>query len=78
MEDAMNGTGTTEHMAITKKLLYSPEEVAELLSMSRTRVYALLGRRLIGSIKEGRVRLVPFFELEAYIQRRMREQLPAA
>ena len=63
---------------ITKKLLYTPEEAAALLSMSRSRVYVLLCRRWIGSIKEGRRRLVPFFELESYIQRRLCEQQAVA
>jgi excisionase family DNA binding protein len=60
------------------KLLYTPEDVAELLSMSRTRVYALLRSGLIGSIKEGRARLVPLSELEAYVQRRLHEHGIAA
>jgi excisionase family DNA binding protein len=60
------------------KLLYTPEDVAALLSISRTRVYALLGRGVLVSIKEGRARLVPFSEVEAYIQRRLREQGLAA
>ena len=63
---------------ITKKLLYTPEEATVLLSMSRSRVYVLLSRQRIGSIKEGRARLVPFCELESYIQRRLREQQAVA
>ncbi len=56
------------------KMLLSPEEAAELLSISRTRLYYLLARKVIRSIKEGRARLVPALELEAYIQRRLVEQ----
>jgi excisionase family DNA binding protein len=67
-----------KNLKVTNKLLYSPEDVAELLSISRTRVYALLGRGLLGSIKEGRARLVPVSEVEAYVQRRLREQGLAA
>jgi excisionase family DNA binding protein len=63
-----------KHSEITKKLLYTPEEAAILLSMSRSRLYVLLSRQRIGSIKEGRARLVPVSELESYIQRRLREQ----
>ena len=62
-----------KHSQITTKLLYTPEEAAVLLSMSRSRVYVLLSRQRIGSIKEGRRRLVPFIELESYIQRRIHE-----
>jgi excisionase family DNA binding protein len=46
--------------------------------MSRTRVYALLRSGLISSIKEGRARLVPLSELEAYVQRRLQEHGIAA
>jgi excisionase family DNA binding protein len=56
------------------KILYTPEEAAELLSMSRTRLYALLGRKVIASIKEGRARLVPGSALDAYVRRRLQEQ----
>jgi excisionase family DNA binding protein len=63
---------------ITKKLLYTPEEAALLLSMSRSRIYVLLSRQRIGSIKEGRARLVPFSALESYVQRRLREQQAVA
>lgn len=61
-----------------KKLLYTPEEAALLLSMSRSRVFVLLSRQRIASIKEGRARLVPLSELESYIQRRLREQQSVA
>ena len=63
---------------ITKKLLYTPEEAALLLSMSRSRLYVLLSRQRISSIKEGRARLVPFSELESYVQRRLHEQRAVA
>jgi excisionase family DNA binding protein len=67
-----------KHSEIAKKLLYTPEEAAVLLSMSRSRVYVLLSRRWIGSIKEGRRRLVPVSEVESYIQRRLCEQQAVA
>jgi excisionase family DNA binding protein len=67
-----------KHTEITQKLLYTPEEVAVLLSMSRSCVYELLSHRRIRSIKEGRARLVPLLELESYIERRIHEQYPAA
>lgn len=59
------------------KLLLTVEEAAERLSISRTRMYALLGRNVIYSIKEGRARLVPVAELERYVERRLAEQSPA-
>jgi excisionase family DNA binding protein len=56
------------------KLLYTPEEAAELLSMSRSRLYILLARAVIASIKEGRARLIPAVALDQYVQRRLEEQ----
>ena len=55
------------------KLLLTVDEAAERLSMSRTRLYGLLGRHVIFSIKEGRARLVPVAELERYVERRVAE-----
>jgi excisionase family DNA binding protein len=57
------------------KLLYSPEEAAELLSISRSRLYILLARAVIASIKEGRARLIPATALDQNIQRRLDEQM---
>lgn len=59
------------------KVLYTPEEAAELLSMSRTLIYSLLARSVIASIKEGRARLIPAAALEQYVQRRLEEQTTA-
>jgi excisionase family DNA binding protein len=56
------------------KLLYSPEEAAELLSISRSRLYILLARAVIVSIKEGRARLIPATALDDYVRRRLDEQ----
>jgi excisionase family DNA binding protein len=67
-----------KNVQMASKLLYTPEDVAVLLSMSRTRVYALLRGGVIGSIKEGRARLVPLAELEAYVQRRLNKHGTAA
>ncbi|WIG60521.1 MAG: hypothetical protein OJF49_003269 [Ktedonobacterales bacterium] len=38
-----------------------------MLGMSRTRLYAKLMRGDIFSVKDGRVRLVPYAAIEAYI-----------
>jgi excisionase family DNA binding protein len=58
------------------KLLYTPEEAAELLSISRSRLYILMARAAISSIKEGRIRLIPAAALDEYLQRRLAEQAP--
>lgn len=60
------------------KVLYTPEEAAELLSMSRSRLYVLLARAVIASIKEGRARLIPAIALDQYVQRRLEEQATSA
>ena len=56
------------------KLLYTPEEAAELLSISRSRLYILLARSVIFSFKEGRARLIPMSALDQYVQYRLAEQ----
>ncbi|MDA8047455.1 MAG: helix-turn-helix domain-containing protein [Actinomycetota bacterium] len=43
----------------SEKLLLTPAEVAELLSVSRTTVYELLNRGLLPSIKLGSCRRIP-------------------
>jgi excisionase family DNA binding protein len=59
------------------KLLYTPEQAADLLSMSRSRIYVLMAQAVIASIKEGRCRLIPAAALDAYLQRRLTEQAPS-
>ena len=56
------------------KVLYTPEEAAEVLSSSRSRLYLLLARAAIASIKAGRARLIPAVALDQYMQRRLAEQ----
>ncbi len=58
------------------KLAYSIEEVAELISLGRTTVVALVGSGEIASIKVGGRRLIPRRDLDAFIERLRTE--PAA
>lgn len=51
------------------KLLLTPEEVAERLSISRTKVFALLRAGDVPSVKIGNSRRVPTAALEAYVAR---------
>lgn len=53
----------------TAKLLLTPEEAAEVLAISRTRLYELLRRGELKSVKIGKVRRVSVRELEAYVER---------
>ena len=52
-----------------EKLLFSPEQVAELLSISRTRVYELMAAGDLFSVKLGKVRRVPKASLLEYIDK---------
>ena len=52
-----------------EKLAYSVEEVAELISLGRTKVVALVSSGEIGSIKVGGRRLVPRQDLFDFVDR---------
>ena len=60
-----------------EKLLYSVEEAAVVIGLGRSRVYELLMRNEIGSVKSGKRRLVPRHALEDYA-RRLEAEAPAA
>lgn len=49
------------------KLLLTPKEAAETLGIGVSLLYILLGQKRILSVKIGRCRRIPVFELEAYI-----------
>ncbi len=51
------------------KLLYRPEEAAEALGVSRARLYELMTRGDIRSVKIGASRRVPADDLRAYVSR---------
>ena len=52
-------------------LLLRPEEVARRCNLSRTKVYELIKRGDLPSIRIGRCRRIPVVELEAWIAQRM-------
>jgi excisionase family DNA binding protein len=58
----------------SEKLLYSPEEAAGMLGVSRSQVFELIARHQIESIKVGRLRKFPHDALLAYIERLRAEQ----
>ena len=58
-----------------EKLAYSVEEVADLLSLGRTKVVALVSAGDIGSIKVGGRRLVPRRDLHEFVERLRSESL---
>ena len=65
---------TCQEPARVPRVLLSVEEAAEQLSVSRTRVYALIKAGEITSIRVGRLRRVPADALLQFIARLLAEQ----
>ncbi len=55
----------------TNKLLLTPQEAADALSINRSTLYALLMRGEIPSILIGRARRIPVHGLEEWIARKL-------
>jgi excisionase family DNA binding protein len=55
------------------KLLLTPEEVAEVLNLSRATIYDLIRLRAITSVKIGRARRIPASSVEEYVARLVEE-----
>jgi excisionase family DNA binding protein len=60
-------------VVVMDKLLLRPEEAAEVLSIGRSRLYELLGRGELASVRIGTSRRVPAEELVRYVDR-LREE----
>ena len=56
-----------------ERLLVSPEEAAESLGVCRSRVYDLMRRRELVSIKIGRSRRIPSAAVREYVLRMAEE-----
>lgn len=52
-----------------EKLLLTPEEAAEVVGISRTKLYELLAGGLIESVHIGRCRRVPVAAVAEYVER---------
>lgn len=52
-----------------EKLLFTPEQAADFLSISRSMVFKLLSDGELGSVKIGRSRRIPRVVLEEYVER---------
>lgn len=50
------------------RLLLTPEEAAETIGVSRSKIYELLRRGAIPSVKIGALRRVPLSALEQYVE----------
>lgn len=53
------------------KLLLRPSEVAELLSVSRTKAYELIAAGVLPSVRVGSSVRVPVVQLQAWIERNL-------
>lgn len=60
------------------KLLLNPEDAAEALAVSRSRLYELLAAGEIDSVQIGRSRRIPAEALAAYVDRLRGSALPKA
>jgi excisionase family DNA binding protein len=59
---------------VTEKMLVSPEEAAQILSIPKRRVFELLSGGRIRSYKIGRLRRIPIEALREYIARLEKER----
>lgn len=55
------------------KLVYSPADAAEMLSICRSEVYELIAQGEIESYKHGKARRIPHASLVAYVERKTAE-----
>ena len=58
-----------EQELIMERLLLSPEEAAEVLGVGRSRIYDLMRKRELVSVRIGKCRRVPVAALKAYVER---------
>ena len=66
-------TGDSEHGDVPR-LLLTVEAAAELLSISRTRMYALIKAGEVVSVRVGRLRRIPVGALDAFTARLLTNQ----
>ncbi len=59
---------------MTAKLLLTTDEAAEALGVGKTKLYELLGRGELPSLKIGRRRMVPMRAIEDFVERLMAEE----
>jgi excisionase family DNA binding protein len=55
------------------KLLFTPEEAAAVLSVGRTRVYELIARGQLFSVRIGASRRIPLLALERFVNELARD-----
>ncbi len=52
---------------LLEPLAYSPEDAALVMGLARTGIYALIREGKLRSIKEGKRRIIPRTEIQAYL-----------
>ena len=62
--------------ATRDKLLVTPSDAAELLSISRTSLYALMASGAVASVKVGGCRRIPVEALRAFVRELPTERWP--
>jgi len=56
-------------------LVVSPREACALLGIGNTRLYRLLGDKVLDSYKDGKSRRIPMAAIRSYIERRIDESM---
>jgi excisionase family DNA binding protein len=51
-------------------LVVTPEEAAQILRVGRTKIYALMARGELQSVRIGKSRRIPYAAIEAFIESR--------
>jgi excisionase family DNA binding protein len=59
-------------------LVYTPKEAAKALGIGATKVYELIGSGQLRAVRIGTAVRVPIVECQAYLDRLLAEQHPAA
>lgn len=65
-------------LADKRRLLYRPEEAAQVLAVSRATIYVLLARGELRAIHIGRAARIPAAELERWLGEKLAQQTGAA
>ena len=63
----MSLSSSSSLMASVEKLLLTPEEAANRLGVSRTKVFRLIGTKRLRSVKIGRLRRISLAALDEFV-----------
>lgn len=74
IEDRTAGARWQPPAADSEKLLLTPEDVAQRLSVGRSTVYALMRAGELRSVRIGRLRRIPVGAVRAYVERIVEEE----